>query len=149
MTAFPPVTLTLAPDFAYRVYHLALASAARASLTNARRSITVRSADYCARVDRMACGAQDAESDRTESIRESERYTWELVDSTHAAIEAAYPRAFTGDWGKSLRDAADNARLLSELATTTPHGDAADALYADAISRIRDELESATSRLHL
>jgi hypothetical protein len=106
-----PVALTLAPEGAYRVHFLALASAGRASIAYARRLVRVSTPAYAERVRLMACGAQDGESDRTESLRSQAEFAWGLAETIGAAITATYPAA-DGGWGSSLRGAAQVARAL-------------------------------------
>ena len=107
-----PVALTLAPEGAYRVHFLALASAGRASLAYARRLVRVSTPAYVERVQSLPCGAQDGESDRTESLRSQAEFAWGLAETIGAAITATYPAAGDDGWGSSLRGAAQVARAL-------------------------------------
>ncbi len=104
-----PVALTLAPEGAYRVQFLAIASAGRASIAYARRLVRVSTPAYAERVRSLPCGAQDGESDRTESLRSQFEFAWGLAETIGTAITATYP-AGDGGWGSSLLDAAKVAR---------------------------------------
>ncbi len=147
MPTFPPVPLTLAPEAAYRVHFLALASAGRASLAYASRLLATAHPAYADRVAAMPCGAQDGEADRTESLRASAESAWELARTVGESIRATYPAAIDGEWGKSLRDAASAAESAAEL--MEQHSPAPEELtplrnYLDAT---RDNLEAAVSVL--
>ena len=128
-----PVALTLAPEGAYRVHFLALASAGRASIAYARRLVRVSTPAYAERVRLMACGAQDGEADRTESLRSQAEFAWGLAETIGTAITATYP-AGDGGWGSSLRDAAQCARSLVEFL------EARDDVEADAMYRYIDSI---------
>lgn len=112
-----PVALTLAPEGAYRVQFLALASAGRASIAYARRLLRVSTPAYAERVRSLPCGAQDGEADRTESLRSQAEFAWGLVEVIGTAITATYP-AGDGGWGSSLRDVAKCARQFVHFIET-------------------------------
>ncbi len=116
MSTFPPVPLTLAPEAAYRVHFLALASAGRASLAYASRLLAIAHPAYAERVAALPCGAQDGEADRTESLRASAEFAWELARTVGERIRDTYPTAGDDGWGKSVRRASDNCRDLASLA---------------------------------
>lgn len=149
MTTFPPVPLTLAPEAAYRVHFLALASAGRASLAYASRLLAIAHPAYAERVAAMPCGAQDGEADRTESLRASAEFAWELARTVGDGIRATYPAAFDGEWGKSLRDAASDAQCAAKYIgqhSPAPEALAALRLYLDAT---RANLKAACAMYHL
>jgi hypothetical protein len=150
MSTFPPVPLTLAPEAAYRVHFLALASAGRASLAYASRLLAIAHPAYAERVAALPCGAQDGEADRTESLRASAEFAWELARTVGESIRATYPAAIDGEWGKSLRDAADQCRELVTLVESIPT-DRAELLSAlrDTVTRCRDELHNASDDMYL
>jgi hypothetical protein len=114
MSTFPPVPLTLTPEAAYRVHFLALASAGRASLAYASRLLAIAHPAYADRVAALPCGAQDGEADRTESLRASAEFAWELARTVGDRIRDTYPTAGDDGWGKSLRDAASDAQCAAE-----------------------------------
>lgn len=128
-----PVALTLAPESAYRVQFLALASAGRASIAYARRLVRVSTPAYAERVQALPCGAQDGESDRTESLRSKSEFAWGLVETIGTAITSTYP-AGDGGWGSSLREAAEDARLLIGCLEVR------DRIEADAMYRYIDSI---------
>jgi hypothetical protein len=148
MSTFPPVPLTLAPEAAHRVHFLAIASAGRASLAYASRLLAIAHPAYADRVAAMPCGAQDGEADRTESLRASAEFAWELARTIGESIRATYPAAIDGEWGKSLRDAASDAasaaELLEQPGSPSPHELRPLRNYLDAT---RDNLEAAVSVL--
>jgi hypothetical protein len=151
MTTFPPVPLTLTPEAAHRVHELALASAGRASLAYAARLVWTRDPEYRSRIDRMPCGDQDAESDRTEWIRIDAAFAWELADSVRAGILAAYPCANMGGvYGQRIREAADQCRELVTLVESIPT-DRAELLSAlrDTVTRCGDALQTASDDMYL
>ncbi len=150
MSTFPPVPLTLAPEAAYRVHFLALASAGRASLAYASRLLAIAHPAYADRVAAMPCGAQDGEADRTESLRASAEFAWELARTVGDGIRATYPAAIDGEWGNSLRDAASDAAsaadLLEQPGSPSPHELRPLRDYLDAT---RERLDSACAMYHL
>jgi len=149
MSTFPPVPLTLTPEAAYRVHFLALASAGRASLAYASRLLAIAHPAYAERVAALPCGAQDGEADRTESLRASAEFAWELARTVGESIRATYPAAIDGEWGKSLRDAASDARFAAEYMgqhSHAPEALTALRLYLDAT---RGNLEAACSMYRL
>jgi hypothetical protein len=151
MSTFPPVPLTLSPEAAYRVHFLALASAGRASLAYASRLLAIAHPAYAERVAALPCGDQDAESDRTESIRTDAAFAWELADSVRAGILAAYPCAnMGGGYGQRLCEAADQCRELVTLVKSIPT-DRAELLSAlrDTVTRCRDALHNASDDMYL
>jgi hypothetical protein len=150
MTTYPPVPLTLAPEAAYRVHFLALASAGRASLAYAYRLLAIAHPAYADRVAAMPCGAQDGEADRTESLRASAEFAWELARTVGESIRATYPAAIDGEWGKSLRDAASDAasaaELLEQPGSPSPHELRT---LRDYLETVRERLDSACAMYHL
>jgi hypothetical protein len=150
MSTFPPVPLTLAPEAAYRVHFLALASAGRASLAYAYRLLAIAHPAYADRVAAMPCGAQDGEADRTESLRASAEFAWELARTVGDGIRATYPAAQDGEWGNSLRDAASLCCALAICADTVREGqDALAAILRDHAAQCRADLEAACAMYHL
>jgi hypothetical protein len=150
MSTFPPVPLTLAPEAAYRVHFLALASAGRASLAYASRLLAIAHPAYAERVAALPCGAQDGEADRTESLRASAEFAWKLARMVGESIRATYPAAIDGEWGKSLLDTAYQCRELVTLVESIPT-DRAELLSAlrDTVTRCRDELHNASDDMYL
>jgi hypothetical protein len=150
MSTFPPVPLTLAPEAAYRVHFLALASAGRASLAYASRLLAIAHPAYAERVAALPCGAQDGEADRTESLRASAEFAWELARTVGESIRATYPTAGDDGWGKSVRHASDNCRDLASLAeSVSAKQGALLAALRTASDTFRADLEAACEMYHL
>lgn len=142
-TTRPTVALTLAPESAYRVHFLALASAARASIAYSRRLVKISTPAYAEHVQSLPCGAQDGEGDRTEALRNSAEFSWQLADAVGASIAAAYPSAGSDGWGSSLRDVTQEARSFAGFLYSRNAIDAA-AMYRYSDS-LTERLDAACS----
>lgn len=108
------VQIALSLDAAHRAHFLALASAGRASLAYARRLVHIRTADHADYVRALPCGDQDAEFDRTESLRTAADFAWSLAESLRASIVATQPKAYHFGWGCAVLGTAKSARFAVE-----------------------------------